>query len=734
MWLRLLLPGFVKRTYNLQSKQLIKLFSRLFVEDQDEMLEDLEKGDVAETVRVYFEKSTTCIPLKKSSLTVQEVDEFLEYLSKLTREEEQLNHFKKISSKCTSNDLKMIVRLVKHDLRINAGAKHILEAVHPDAYAAFQASRDITSVINRIMNSSSTPGTSSLSKDKSNVSISLLTPVLPMLAEACKSVEQAMKKCPNGFYSEIKYDGERVQVHKQGSEFKYFSRSLKPVLPHKVNHFKDFIPKAFPHGKDLILDSEILMVDLNTGKPLPFGTLGIHKKSEFKDASVCLFVFDCLYYNNESLLHKPLKERKRILRDNMTEIPNHIVFSEMEEISEPKELEQMMTKVFRLGLEGLVLKDVLSPYEPGKRHWLKVKKDYLFDGAMADSADLVVIGAWYGTGQKGGMMSVFLMGCYDHHRKKWCTVTKVHTGHDDKTLERLQTELDMVKISKDQTKVPDWLLCTKTMIPDFVARNPKAQPVWEITGAEFTKHDVHTAAGISVRFPRVTRIRSDKNWETATSLSELKVLFEKSKDNQDFVLLSSTSDNAAGSSQTSPKKRKTVTSSPSPMKKKRVELASPDKKQLTLFDVTVKPSSVSPNVKQIKHPRSEDDNDLDVPPRDIEYGRKRYDKEKDTHENNNSVAAKMKKLKLLKKPLPDVFNDVKLFIPTEENIKDRTLLEQYFIAFGGKLLKSYESDQATHVIKSSKKDLTGVSNCVIVEPDWLWDSIKLKKQQDYTVY
>lgn len=50
----------------------------------------------------------------------------------------------------------------------------------------------------------------------------------------------------------------------------------------------------------------------------------------------------------------------------------------------------------KLGLEGLVLKDLHSTYEPGKRHWLKVKKDYLFDGAMADTADLVVLGAWFG--------------------------------------------------------------------------------------------------------------------------------------------------------------------------------------------------------------------------------------------------------------------------------------------------------------------------------------------------
>lgn len=58
-------------------------------------------------------------------------------------------------------------------------------------------------------------------------------------AEACKSIEYAMRKCPNGMFSEIKYDGERVQVHKNGDHFSYFSRSLKPVLPHKVRflHF-----------------------------------------------------------------------------------------------------------------------------------------------------------------------------------------------------------------------------------------------------------------------------------------------------------------------------------------------------------------------------------------------------------------------------------------------------------------------------------------------------------------
>lgn len=48
-------------------------------------------------------------------------------------------------------------------------------------------------------------------------------------------------------------------------------------------------------------------------------------------------------------------------------------------------------------------------------------------------------------------------------------------------------------------------------------------PVWEISGAEFSQAEIHTANGISIRFPRVAKIRDDKNWETATTLTELLV-------------------------------------------------------------------------------------------------------------------------------------------------------------------------------------------------------------------
>uniref|UniRef100_A0A4W6CUV6 DNA ligase n=1 Tax=Lates calcarifer TaxID=8187 RepID=A0A4W6CUV6_LATCA len=540
---KLLLPGVIKSVYNLNDKQIVKLFSRIFRCDQDAMVRDLEQGDVSETVRMFFEESKSFPPAAKSLLTIQEVDASLTRLAQLTKEDEQ-------QTECTSNDLKCIIRLIKHDLKMNAGAKHVLDAVDPNAYDAFKASRNLGDVIERVLRNQQEASNGSGPRKLLTVEASLMTPVQPMLAEACKSIEYAMKKCPNGMYSEIKYDGERVQVHKNGDNFSYFSRSLKPVLPHKVAHFKEYIPQAFPGGNSMILDAEVLLIDTKTSKPLPFGTLGVHKKAAFQDAKVCLFVFDCIYFNGVSLMERPLRERRKFLHDNMVEVPNRILFSEMKHVTRAADLADMITRVIREGLEGLVLKDIKGTYEPGKRHWLKVKKDYLNEGAMADTADLVVLGAFYGKGSNGGIMSSFLMGCYDPDSKKWCTVTKCSGGYDDATLARLQKELDVIKISKDPSKIPGWLKIIKNYYPDFIIRDPEQAPVWEITGAEFSKSEMHTADGISIRFPRMTRIRDDKDWKTATNLHQLKELFRISKENCDFKVTAgpSTSNDDKGSS------------------------------------------------------------------------------------------------------------------------------------------------------------------------------------------
>ncbi|XP_026318532.1 DNA ligase 3 [Hyposmocoma kahamanoa] len=731
LWCKLLLPQVSKRVYNLKSKQLVKLFSRIFNTDHDDMLTHLEQGDVARTIERFFSKSKTVRPANESTLTIHEVENFLEDLSKLTKEEEQIHHFKKIVKKCTAEDLKMLIRLIKSDLRMNAGPKHILEGVHPDAYNAFQTSRDLNIVIDRVLSHGSGVNNKDATQKSVEAKLVLMTPVLPMLAEACKSVEMAMKKCPNGMFSEIKYDGERVQVHKNGNEFKYFSRALKPVMPHKVKHFKDYLPQAFPKGVDMILDAEVLMVDINTGKPLPFGTLGVHKQSEFKDAQVCLYVFDCLYYNGKVLIDMPIRKRREILLEHMVEVKNHVMFSEQELIKKPADLAKMIAKVLQLGLEGLVLKDLESTYEPGKRHWLKVKKDYLFDGAMADTADLVVLGAWFGTGKKGGMMSVFLMGCLDTNRNRWVTVTKVHTGHDDCTLERLQKELEplMVKISQEYNKIPSWFDCNRGMVPDFVASDPKRMPVWEITGTELTKANIHTADGISVRFPRITRIRNDKDWQTATNLQELVNLYKTSKEKTDVSLLN---------------KLAATAESDEPPSKKMKE--SPKKAKINTLDTFIK-KEISPKQNTVDNIKKE-----------------RIKKEMNTSsssvsdtssstiidESTNDIDDEEPDLQLLpNNPLPDVFLNKKLgfypdFISFSED--EQMFFERHWIAYGGEVIKSIRFLDVDYVVHNrnniSFKNMQELikkvpKNARHVTKEWLnhcIHDIKLYNTEEYPVF
>uniref|UniRef100_A0A8C2VBS9 DNA ligase n=1 Tax=Chinchilla lanigera TaxID=34839 RepID=A0A8C2VBS9_CHILA len=699
---KLLLPGVIKSVYNLNDKQIVKLFSRIFNCNPDDMARDLEQGDVSETIRVFFEQSKSFPPAAKSLLTIQEVDEFLLRLSKLTKEDEQQQALQDIASRCTANDLKCIIRLIKHDLKMNSGAKHVLDALDPNAYEAFKASRNLQDVVERVLQNEQEVEKKPGQRRALSVQASLMTPVQPMLAEACKSIEYAMKKCPNGMFSEIKYDGERVQVHKNGDHFSYFSRSLKPVLPHKVAHFKDYIPQAFPGGQSMILDSEVLLIDNKTGKPLPFGTLGVHKKAAFQDANVCLFVFDCIYFNDVSLMDRPLCERRKFLRDNMVEIPNRIMFSEMKQVTKASDLADMINRVIREGLEGLVLKDVKGTYEPGKRHWLKVKKDYLNEGAMADTADLVVLGAFYGQGSKGGMMSIFLMGCYDPGSQKWCTVTKCAGGHDDATLARLQKELDMVKISKDPSKIPSWLKINKIYYPDFIVPDPKKAAVWEITGAEFSKAEAHTADGISIRFPRCTRIRDDKDWKSATNLPQLKELYQLSKEKADFTVVAGDE----GSSSTGGSSGENEGTSGSAVSHK-APRASP------------KPASAKKTEGKLSNPNSKGSRKLNAKPSPVTVGEKLATKSSPVKVGEKRKAADDGPCPA--KVLLDIFTGVRLYLPP--STPDFSRLRRYFVAFNGDLVQEFDMASATHVLGDRDKN----PEAQLVSPEWIWACIRKRR-------
>lgn len=123
-------------------------------------------------------------------------------------------------------------------------------------------------------------------------------PLKPMLAEAVGSIDAAWARCTGRVVAEVKYDGNRVQVHKQGASFQYFSRSLKPMKPDQVEHIAALMPHALPGGDSAILDGEVLLVAPD-GAMLAFGSLGSEERKKYAGAHPALFVFDILYLNGK---------------------------------------------------------------------------------------------------------------------------------------------------------------------------------------------------------------------------------------------------------------------------------------------------------------------------------------------------------------------------------------------------------------------------------------------------
>lgn len=108
-----------------------------------------------------------------------------------------------------------------------------------------------------------------------------------------------------------------------------------------------------------------------------------------------------------------------------------------------KQLEDLFHMCVSKNLEGLVVKDLKGVYQPNARHWIKIKKEH-FQG-MGDSADLLVLGMYYGTGSKGGKMSIFLMGVYDEDEDNFKTVCKVSLNSEfsNVRLTWVRSEMDL---------------------------------------------------------------------------------------------------------------------------------------------------------------------------------------------------------------------------------------------------------------------------------------------------
>jgi len=364
-----------------------------------------------------------------------------------------------------------------------------------------------------------------------------LTPGIPikaMLAKPTTGIQEILKRFANmKFTLEYKYDGERAQIHLMpDGKLMFFSRNAEnntAKFPDLQKTMKGFAQDSV---KSFILDSEVVAYDRIKKQILPFQVL-THRKRKDVEASevsicVCVYAFDLLFLNGEPLIRRPFGERRKLMYESFKVVEGEFMFADHKDSANPEEIEVYLSKSIEDQCEGLMVKTLWkeATYEPSRRshNWLKCKKDYL-DGC-GDTLDLVVIGAFYGTGKRTGKYGSFLVACYDPDDDYFQSICKIGTGFKDEDLENHFTFLSKhIKPSKP----------TNYMVTDNFKCDVwfDAVQVWEVKCADLTispQHQaavgrVHESKGIALRFPRFIRIRPDKQPEMATNADQVAELY-----------------------------------------------------------------------------------------------------------------------------------------------------------------------------------------------------------------
>ena len=367
------------------------------------------------------------------------------------------------------------------------------------------------------------------------------TALRPQLAGQCHSFDKAVAMYPSGFYCEVKYDGERLMAHMaRDRTVSFFSRQGKTPPEHKTAGLADALRLAFPNASELIVDSEVVM-RAPDGTVLPFGAQGVHEQKKHAGATCCLLAFDLLHLDGSDLTQLPLRKRRAALEGALVPQRHRVELSSCRLMSTAAELASAFAESEASKLEGLMIKDVRSRYVPGDRKlWHKLKRDYLPQEQcaaaglrMADSVDLVVLGAFLGSGAKTHLLSSFLMGCWNEQPRSWQLVCKLSNGFTNARLDELTTLLTtggnspMVRLDA-AAALPAWMPASAKGLqrPTHVLRKAPHDcadsiMVFEVRGTEFTTGSKAAGSTVSIRFPRLVRERDDKGLHDATNATEL---------------------------------------------------------------------------------------------------------------------------------------------------------------------------------------------------------------------
>ena len=439
-------------------------------------------------------------------------------------------------AQATPLEARYLLRLVTGGLRLGIGTPSVLDAlalVHAGGRSArpvLERAYNICCDLGLVASTLARGGLAAVEQ----IEVRPGNPVRVMLAQRLSDAPEILAKLGGECAAEYKYDGVRVQAHRTADgRIELFTRRLERIS----NQFPDVV-EALQEGlapREAILEGEVVAFDPTAGELRPFQEVMFRRRKHgiaqaVRDVPVSLFCFELLYADGQDLTQLPYPQRRALLAGAITPSAN-LRLTTAAHVSTPTALDETFEQAVTDGCEGLLCKSV-SPtavYQAGARGWLwiKLKRDYRTE--LADTVDLVVVGAFAGRGRRRGLYGALLLAAYDPAADTFRTVGKCGTGFSDAEMAALPDRLAPLARSERPARVD--------------ARQPA--DVWfeptlvlEVLSAELTLSPNHTAGwgqvkpdtGLAMRFPRFTgRWRDDKTALDATTTQELVDLYRTAR-------------------------------------------------------------------------------------------------------------------------------------------------------------------------------------------------------------
>jgi DNA ligase-1 len=473
----------------------------------------------------------------QSPLTLVAIAGTFDELARTSRAEHKLRLITDLLRRATALEAKYIIKIITGDLRI--GLKESL--VEESIAVAFNEKLSDVQRAHMLLGDIAETLKLAAPHQLGEARMRLFHPLGFMLASPAQNADEAFS-----YFSpadvEDKYDGIRAQAHcggKQHPEIRIFSRTLDDISA----SFPELPPALRSFSQPLILDGEILAWSESLNQALPFSELqkrlGRKKVSQqlIHDVPVVYMAFDVLFFGQELVIDQPLSVRRKLLEQAFTEVPagafnvGHAVAAEAENpqgalVFEPaiaveggparvvlaptlqansaEHLDRLFQEARQRGNEGLMVKDLRSPYTPGRRgkSWLKLKRELA-------TLDVVVTAVEWGHGRRAKVLSDYTFAVRDG--EQLLNVGKAYSGLTDAEI----------------AEMTHWFL-SHTLEDQGFRRIVEPQIVLEVAFNNVMLSDRHES-GFALRFPRILRLRQDKKPDEIDVLETVREIYERQK-------------------------------------------------------------------------------------------------------------------------------------------------------------------------------------------------------------